>query len=219
MTATTFFSAPRTTSLTPRLLLTALLLVLIAALPASVRADDAEATVRDLIERMSGGLDTLHKEGRIGDRAAIEQLIDTEIMPAVDGERLTRRVFRHYWPKLTAAGKQKEAQQRVLNSIRRTYAVALSSYSGDKLSVIDINTRNNSTVARTRVRRPNGQTIQVDFSLNQHKDGRWLIDDMAVDGIRTSLTLFNAIKPVWDSQGIDAALDAIARANTNGSTN
>jgi len=200
-------------------LLVVLVLALITLIAPATRADDAETTVRNLIARTSEGLDQLYKAKRISDRAAIEQLIDAEIMPAVDGERLTRRVFRHYGPKLVEAGKQQEAQRRVLDSLRRTYAVALSSYAGDKLSVVDINTRKNTTVARTRIRRPSGQTIQVDFSLNQHSDGRWLIDDMAVDGIRVSLTLFNAIKPVWDAQGIDAALDAIAKADPNGNTN
>ncbi len=193
--------------------LTTLLWLVLALCASSVRADDAEATVRDLIARTSSGLDALYTANRINDRAAVEQLITTEIMPAVNGERLTRRVFRHYWPKLVAANKQQEAQQRVLDSLRRTYAAALSNYAGDKLSVIDISTRKSSTAARTRIRRPNGQTIQVDFSLNQHTDGRWLIDDMAVDGIRVSLMLFNAMKPVWDARGIDAALNTIASAN------
>jgi ABC-type transporter MlaC component len=194
----------------------ALLLLLAALLPTVARADDADTTVRDLIARTSSGLDDLYRSNRISDRAAVEQLISREIMPAVDGERLTKRVFRHYWRRLVEAGKQQEAQQRVLDSLRRTYAVALSNYAGDKLSVVDINTRKSSTVARTRIRRPNGQTIQVDFSLNQHADGRWLIDDMAVDGIRVSLTLFNAMKPVWDAQGIDAALNSIATASVSG---
>lgn len=208
-------TSTRSTALQPSLL-TALMMALALLIAPVAQAADAETTIRDLIARTSSGLDALYQQKRIGDRAAVEQLIDTEIMPFVDGERLTRRVFRHYWPKLVETGKQQEAQRRVLDSLRRTYAVALSNYAGDKLSVVDINERKNTTVARTRIRRPNGQTIQVDFSLNQHQDGRWLIDDMAVDGIRSSLTLFNAIKPVWDSQGVDAALDAIAKADANG---
>lgn len=208
-------TSKHSTALQPSLL-AALMMALALLIAPAAQAADAETTVRDLIARTSSGLDALYQQKRIGDRAAVEQLIDTEIMPSVDGERLTRRVFRHYWPKLVESGKQQEAQRRVLDSLRRTYAVALSNYAGDKLSVVDINERKNTTVARTRIRRPNGQTIQVDFSLNRHEDGRWLIDDMAVDGIRSSLTLFNAVKPVWDSQGVDAALDAIAKADANG---
>src|SRR5690606_27655803 len=112
-------------------------------------------------------------EGRISDRAAIEALIDQQILPSVDAERFTRRVFRHYWKEVVKAGREQDAQQRVLNAIKRTYAVALSSYSGDTLSVLDINERKNNTVAKTRIRRPSGQTIQVDFSLREN-GGRWL---------------------------------------------
>jgi ABC-type transporter MlaC component len=194
----------------------ALLAAVFTLLPvlAANAADDAESVVRDLFEKTSGGLDALYKSNRIGDRSAIEQLIEQEILPSVDGERFSRRVFRHYWPQLVKAGRQQDAQQRVLGAIKRTYAVALSSYSGDTLSVLDINERRNSTVAKTRIRRPNGQTIQVDFSL-QERDGRWLIEDMAVDGIVVSLTLFNSMKSVWDTQGMEAALASLATADAN----
>jgi ABC-type transporter MlaC component len=192
----------------------ALLLTTALLLPSAATASSAEETVQQLIEKTSAGLDELHKANRISDRAAIEALIDTEILPSVDSERFTRRVFRHYWKEVVKAGRQEDAQQRVLSAIKRTYAVALSSYSGDTLSVLDLNERKNNTVAKTRIRRPNGQTIQVDFSLRE-SGGRWLIEDMAVDGIVVSLTLYNAMKPVWDSQGMDAAFASLATADAN----
>ena len=179
----------------------------LAAAPS--QAADAEATIRSLVQQVSTDLDKLYKAGRINDRAAVEHLINTDIMPTVDKERLTRRVFRQYWKQITEAGREADAQQRVVAAVTRTYAVALSSYSGDTLSVVDVNERKNNTVAKTRIRRPNGQTIQVDFSLTE-TDGKWLINDMAVDGIVVSLTLFNAMKSVWDTQGMDAALATLA---------
>lgn len=191
-----------------RFLLPALALAgLLAAGPA--RAVDAEGTVRSLVQQVSTDLDKLYKAGRINDRAAVEQLINTDIMPSVDKERLTRRVFRQYWKEITKAGREEDAQQRVISAVTRTYAVALSSYSGDTLSVVDVNERKNTTVAKTRIRRPNGQTIQVDFSMAEN-GGKWLINDMAVDGIVVSLTLFNAMKSVWDTQGMEAALATLA---------
>lgn len=194
-----------------RFLLPALILaVTLAAVPA--HAADAEATIRSLVQQVSSDLDRLYKEGRISDRAAIEELINTDIMPSVDKERLTRRVFRQYWKDIVKAGREADAQDRVVSAVTRTYAVALSSYSGDTLSVVDVNERKNNTVARTRIRRPNGQTIQVDFSLAEN-GGKWMINDMAVDGIVVSLTLFNAMKSVWDTQGMEAALATLATTN------
>lgn len=194
-----------------RFLLPALILaVTLAAVPA--HAADAEATIRSLVQQVSSDLDRLYKDGRISDRAAIEELINTDIMPSVDKERLTRRVFRQYWKDIVKAGREADAQDRVVSAVTRTYAVALSSYSGDTLSVVDVNERKNNTVARTRIRRPNGQTIQVDFSLAEN-GGKWMINDMAVDGIVVSLTLFNAMKSVWDTQGMEAALATLATTN------
>jgi ABC-type transporter MlaC component len=95
----------------------------------------------------------------------------------------------------------------------RTYAVALSSYSGDTLNVISVNEEGAKSSARTRIRRPNGQMIQVDFALGNNS-GTWLINDMSVDGIVVSLTLFNAIKPIFEQQGMDAALNAVSEVDT-----
>lgn len=196
-------------------------LLLIAMLGAGAglarAADNAEATVKQLIDKVSTDLDKLYKEKRIGDRAALEQLIRTDIMPSVDAPRLTQRVFRHFWPKITAANKQDDAQSRVTASLIRTYAVALSSYNGDTLNVVKVTEEGDKGTAKTRIRRPNGQTIQVDFSLGK-KDDKWLINDLSVDGIVVSFTLFNAIKPVFEKDGLEAALNAVSEVDVNKET-
>jgi hypothetical protein len=38
---------------------------------------------------------------------------------------------------------------------------------------------------------------------------------MAVDGIVVSLTLFNSMKSVWDTQGMEAALASLATVDAN----
>ncbi len=180
---------------------------------ASFAEDNSETVVKQLIEHVSNALDKLYKANRIDDRSAIEQMIRTEIVPHIDKEYLTRRVFRQFWPQIVQAGREQDAQQRVIESVVRTYAVALSSYSGDTLSVISVREEGKKSTARTRIRRPNGQLIQVDFSLSDNT-GPWLINDMAVDGIVQSLTLFNAIKPIWEQDGMEAALNAVREKDT-----
>jgi ABC-type transporter MlaC component len=177
-------------------------------------ANPAEATMKQLITQVSSDLDKLYKANRVGDRAALEQLINNDIIPSIDKERLTRRVFRQYWAQVEKAGKGADAQERVMQSLVRTYAVALQNYSGDTISLVSVVPRDKGSVAKTRLRRPSGETIQIDFNLAQTGD-RWLINDMAVDGIVVSLTLFNAIKPVIDQQGLDQALNSLAEVDVN----
>lgn len=204
-----------TRSLLSKLSVHYLLIAVALLLPLrGLAADTSETVMKQLIERTSTELDKLYKAKRINDRAALEQMIRSEIVPHIDQQRLTQRVFRQYWSQIVSAGKQSDAQQRVINSLVRTYAVALSSYSGDTLSVVSVKEENDKSRAVSRIRRPNGQTIQVDFALGNNS-GTWLINDMAVDGIGVSLTLFNAIKPVWDQQGMDAALNAVSEVDAN----
>lgn len=180
--------------------------------PSSFAEENSTAVVKQLIDRVSIELDKLYKAKRIDDRAAIEQLIRNEIVPHIDQPYLARRVYRQFWQPLAQAGKQQDAQQRVIESIVRTYAVALSSYSGDTLSVISVKEEGNKSFARTRIRRPNGQTMQVDFLLSNNT-GPWLINNMVVDGIDASLTIHNAIKPIWEQQGMEAGLNAVREAD------
>jgi len=180
----------------------------------SADAPSADIRMKQLIDRVSTDLNTLHKANRIGDHAAIESLIRTDILPSIDKDRLSRRVFRQYWAQLEKAGRTNDAQERVMQSLIRTYAAALSGYSGDTISLVSVVPRDKGSVAKTRLRRPTGETIQVDFNIAQVGD-EWLINDMAVDGIVISLTFFNAIKPVWDQQGIDAALNTLADVDVN----
>jgi ABC-type transporter MlaC component len=194
--------------------LRACLLLAICAAPAAYADAGADATMRQLIEQVSTGLDQLHKQNRLDDRAAIEQLIRTDILPSVDQQQLARRVFRQYWAQLGKANRQAEAQERVINAVVRTYAAALASYSGDTINLVNVVDQGKRTVAKSRIRRPNGQTIQVDFSLSD-ASGKWLITDMAVDGIVVSLTLFNSMKAIWDTQGMDAALASVADVDVN----
>lgn len=176
-------------------------------------AENSTSVVSQLIDRVGSELDKLYKANRIEDRAAIEQMIRNEIVPHIDRQYLARRVYRQFWQQLVQAGKQQDAQQRVIDSIVKTYAVALSSYSGDTLTVISVKEEGGKSQARTRIRRPNGQTIQVDFLLSNNS-GTWLINNMVVDGIDASLTIHNAIKPIWEQQGMDAGLNAV-RENAN----
>jgi ABC-type transporter MlaC component len=197
------------------LLLRLALVALLGVSPGLARAaDNAEATVKKLIEQVSTDLDKLYKEKKIGDRAALEQLIRTDILPNIDQQRLTQRVFRHFWPQIEAAGKQADAQERVTSSLVRTYAVALSSYNGDTLTVVKVTEEGSKSTAKSRIRRPNGQTIQVDFSLGNNT-GKWLINDLSVDGIVVSYTLFNAIKPIWEKDGMEAAMNAVSQVDVN----
>ncbi|MET0378163.1 MAG: ABC transporter substrate-binding protein [Spongiibacteraceae bacterium] len=190
---------------------------MLAVCSGGVRAADAnpaEATIKQLIAQVSADLEELHQADRVHDRAALEQLIRNDILPSIDKERLTRRVFRQYWAQVEKAGRGADAQERVMQSLVRTYAVALSSYSGDTITLVSVTPRDKGSVAKTRLRRPSGEIIQVDFNLAQVGE-RWLINDMAVDGIVISLTLFNAIKPVFEQQGLDSALNMLAEVDVN----
>lgn len=197
------------------------LIIAVALLNAPVSfAENSTVLINQLIDRVGSELDQLYKAKRMDDRAAIEQMIRNEIVTHIDQPYLARRVYRQFWQSLVKAGKQQDAQQRVIDSIVKTYAVALSSYSGDTLTVISVKEEKDKSLARTRIRRPNGQTIQVDFLLSNNS-GKWLINNMVVDGIDASLTIHNAIKPIWEQQGMEAGLNAVrenASAAVNGET-
>lgn len=193
----------------PRLLLPLIAVLWCSLSFASAATQTAAERIEVLIDQVTQALDELREEERLGDRAAINQLIERDILPAVDQERLARRVFRQYWSEVESAQRQSDAIEGVMDSLTRTYALALANYDGQRIELVDTRERGSMTLARTRIQRERSSPVQVDFALIQSEDGEWHIADMAIDGVVVSSTLHNSVRSVWQNQGMDEALSSL----------
>ncbi|MBY4677709.1 Tgt2/MlaC family protein [Marinobacterium arenosum] len=184
-----------------------LLIFLLLTLPIQAQAMDA----RSYIQQITGELETALKAGKdngqLQDRAFLDSVIDRHIIPHVDQEQLSKRIFQPRWDEIVAAGKREQAYQAVLQSLRRTYRIALASYNGQTIELRDSQDKPKYSVVRVYIRTSDDGHL-IDFALRQ-VSGQWRVFDLSVDGVVVSKTLNGAIKQSLQTADLDSLIGAI----------
>lgn len=174
-------------------------------------------SARNYMVRISGDLERALRDGRsngqLEDDAYIDQIIDRYVIPHIDQDALSARIFKPRWQDIVAQNKAAEARDAVLSSLRRTYRFALTSYDGETIEVSK--TRKKATYSIVRVVIKTGEgPIHIDFALREGDQG-WRVFDLSVDGVVVSKTLNNALQPVLKSQDVDALISAVNPASSS----
>ena len=189
-----------------RHLIVAFLLVFITG---SAIAQDrgAQAYISQLAVQLQQALQRGLEQDLLDNDKHLDQIIDENILPYVDPALLSKRIFHPRWEDIIAAGKQSQAQSAVISSLRRTYRIALRSYSGQPFSVG--NSRDTPSYSVVRITVQTGQNAHLlDFAVRP-TEGDWKVFDLSVDGVVLSKTLNSAIHQELSGDSIDAIISAI----------
>lgn len=189
-----------------RRLIVAFLLVFSAG-PAVAEDTGAKAYISQLAVQLQQALQAGLEQDLLDNAQHLDQIIDDNILPYVDQVLLSKRIFRPRWDDIVAAGKQSHAQTAVISSLRRTYRIALSSYSGQPFTIGDSRDKPKYSVVRITVQA--GQNAhRLDFAVRP-VEGDWKVFDLSVDGVVLSKTLNGAIHRELAGDNIDAIINAI----------
>ena len=120
---------------------------------------------------------------------------------------MSRRIFRPRWDEIVAKNKTDQAYDAVLSSLRRTYRLALSAYSGQPIDIVNSKNKPKYSVVRIVIHSGDSNYV-IDFALRPTEDG-WRVFDLSVDGVVVTKTLNGAIKRTLESGDIDAVIAAI----------
>ena len=187
--------------------LTIVLFLVFSAGPASAEDTGAKAHISQLAVQLQQALQAGLERNLLDNDQHLDQIIDDNILPYVDQVLLSKRIFHPRWDEIVAAGKQSQAQSAVISSLRRTYRIALSSYSGQPFTVGDSRDKPKYSVVRITVQA--GQNVhRLDFAVRP-VDGDWKVFDLSVDGVVLSKTLNSAIHRELADDNLDAIISAI----------
>lgn len=167
-----------------------------------------ESFILTLSERLQETLTEARNKKLLNDVAYIDQLIDQEILPHVELEALCRRIFQEHWKEITEKGKKQQAYDAVISSLKRTYRLALSSYNGQKIAVIDTKNQKSYSIVRIKIKTDGKNDHTIDFAVRQFETV-WKVFDFSVDGIVVSKTLNSSISRQIDSAGIDETIKSL----------
>ena len=171
------------------------------------RADTmtSEQFIAALSERLQITLTEAKKSRRLNNVEYIDQLIDQEVIPQLNLEALCKRIFREHWQEILDKNKKQEAIDAVVLSLKRTYRLAVSSYNGQIIEVIESKHQKSYDIVRIKITTSGKNDHTIDFAVRQFNDV-WKIFDFSVDGIGVSKTLYGSISQQVKSDGLEKTL-------------
>lgn len=181
--------------------------------------DDPRAVVETTAERILEELQA-EKDAVAADVRAAYVLIDRAVDRYIDFPLVARLVLGKHWR--TATAEQQAAFTREFRALLvRFYAKALVEYIAENgvpgreiFEILPVRTEPEARYAtvRTLIRRPDGGTVPVDYSLRRGPDG-WRIYDVKVEGISVVTSYRNSFGQEIAARGLQAVIDELARRN------
>ena len=149
-----------------------------------------------------------------GNLAAVNQAVDTYILPYVDFNKTTRLAAGRYWRQATP-DQQKRLADAFRGTLIRTYSGALSDVN-QNTSITMLPFRGdasaNDVVVSSTVTRPSGAPVRVDYRLEKTAQG-WKIYDINVEDIWLIQNYRNQFAQEIQSKGIEGLITALNQRN------
>ena len=122
------------------------------------------------------------KDIQAGNKEKIYELVESKILPSFDFNKICRLVMGKNWRKMSTEQKEEFSTGfRIL--LLRTYAIALSKYTDQKINVFPIKKQKGSIVTvKTEITQASSQPINVDYALS-NSTGSWLVIDLVIEGV------------------------------------
>jgi phospholipid transport system substrate-binding protein len=191
----------------------ALVLLLVAGIGAG-RATAAEAidasNPQALIESSSKLLFADLDANRTKYKKDITQLykvVDTIFLPHVDVDFAAQQVLGKNWRTATPE-QRKRFVTAFYRSLLTTYGDALVDFTGDRMKVLPFQGDASQPRAsvRTEIRRSNGATVAVAYSLRKDAAGAWKVWDVVIEGISYVKSFREDFGLEIDQKGLEALL-------------
>ena len=174
-----------------------------AAAPAS--AGDPAAMVRETAQGMLDELDK-HRDEYRRDSAKVAALVDKWLMPHFDTETSARVVLGQFWRSATPDQRQRFIDA-FYHSLLINYGDSLVEFTSDRLKIYPSRLEPGATTAtvRTEVRRRNGDTVSVNYSLRMTPQG-WKAWDVVIDGISYVKSYREDFGAQIENQGLETVI-------------
>lgn len=140
------------------------------------------------------------------DIGALYKVIDTKFLPHVDVQYAAQQVLGKHWRTATPE-QRKRFVDAFYKSLLTTYGDALLDFTAENLRIKPFRGDPNADRASvdTEIRRSNGATVAVSYSLRKTKDG-WKVWDVVIEGISYVRSFREDFGAEIDQKGLDALL-------------
>jgi phospholipid transport system substrate-binding protein len=143
--------------------------------------------------------------------ARINALVDRILLPYFDTDYSARLVLGRHWTTATAEQRQRFVAA-FYHSLLSNYGSALIDFTGDRLKVLPFtgDAATTSATIRTQVRKNDGTTVAVNYSLHRTAAG-WRAWDVIIEGISYVKSFRDDFNAQIEQQGVDALIDRLEK--------
>jgi phospholipid transport system substrate-binding protein len=166
--------------------------------PATLLANAAQDMLKDL--------DANRAEYR-KDPSKIDALVEKDLLPHFDTEYAARLVLGQHWRDATP-DQRKRFIDAFYHSMIQNYGKSIVNFTGDRLKVFPTRLGSDAdrTTVRTEVKRDNGSTVPVNYSMRKGPDG-WKAWDVVIDGISYVKSFREDFGSEIDQKGLDEVIN------------
>lgn len=152
------------------------------------------------------------KDIQAGDKKKIYALVEAKILPSFDFNKICRLVMGKNWRKMSAEQRE-EFSDGFKMLLLRTYAVALSKYTDQKITVLPMKKQKGSVVTvKTEITQPSSQPINVNYALS-NSTGKWLVIDLIIEGVSMITNYRSQFGGSVRTKGVDGLLEELKEKN------
>jgi phospholipid transport system substrate-binding protein len=175
------------------------------AAPVVIVDTDPGQLIDSVAQAMLQDLDA-HRADYRQDPARINTLVDRVLLPHFDTDYSARLVLGKHWNTATAEQRQRFVDA-FYHSLLNNYGAALLDFTADRLKVLPYkgDAAATSATVRTQVRKNDGTTVAVNYSLHRTARG-WMAWDVAIEGISYVKSFRDDFGAEIDERGLDALL-------------
>jgi phospholipid transport system substrate-binding protein len=196
-----------------------LLIAVIGSVVLAGAASAQDANSSDPSQMLEGVARTMLKEldaNRAAyrkDPSKIDALVEKDLLPHFDTEYAARLVLGAHWRDATPEQRTRFVSA-FYHSMEANYGKSLVDFTGDRLKVFPtkMGTDADRTTVRTEVKRDNGSTVPVNYSMRRGPDG-WKAWDVVIDGISYVKSFREDFGSEIDQKGLD---EVITRMQSGG---
>ncbi|MGH8150087.1 MAG: MlaC/ttg2D family ABC transporter substrate-binding protein [Steroidobacteraceae bacterium] len=171
-------------------------------------ADGPSQVVESVAQGFLHDLNT-HRAEYQKNPALLRQAVNRDVLPYFDVQYAARLVLARYWRAATPA-QRSEFVSAFEDSVFANYGSALLSFQANHFQVLPARTAPGATdaIVRTKIRRDDGSTVQVDFALHQTAQG-WKAWDVVIEGISYIKSFREQFGAEIEQRGLDAVIQGL----------
>lgn len=149
------------------------------------------------------------------DKSALYAMVDKEVLPHFDFQRMSQWVLGRYWRTATP-----EQQERFVQEFRdllvRTYATALLNYRDEKVIYLPFTGKpdDKQVIVRTEIKQSSGApNIPISYSFYR-KGEEWKVYDVSIEGVSLVTNYRTTYADKIRREGLDSLIASISKTST-----